>query len=91
LPSNFVLILFEQGAVIATENYLSKGDLWEAIDSHENDDFAGIEWMELSEDCKMIWILRDNMSYSEETDLDLLMLIYSHLFDNDEEWRNKYI
>lgn len=89
--SHYVLCILEDNKIVATQNFISQSELWEAIEENQDNDYVGLEWMEISEDTKMIWILEDNISYSDEEDLDLLMIIYAHLFDMDETWRNKYI
>jgi len=89
--SHYVLCIFEDKNIITTQNYLSQSDLWQAIDLNSGHDYAGVEWIEFSEDCKIIWILKDNVSSTEDEDVDLIMHIYSYLFEADDEWRKNNV
>ena len=90
--TDYVVCLFEENKIVQIQDCKSESEaLLVAALLPPDDKYAVVAWMELGDSSKLIWILKDNISKTEEGDMDLMMGIYEKLFSFDDDWSGENV
>ena len=89
--SYYMLCEIEESKIIKTEEFNSEAELLLAYDIKQRGvKCVAVAWMEMKENNRLIWIIRDNVLEPGEDGMDILTTIHSHLFGYGDDFKDEF-
>ena len=90
--TQYAYCVFEGDSIIEIQKMSTEQDaLMAGMIVATEQKYAIIAWMELETSNRLIWIIKDNVSSTEEGDMNLMMTIYEKLFSFDDDWLGEHL